>query len=717
MRAVVSDEIVAAVLAAAILAAVEVIALGSPSPALVAAVAVLLLGLGLLIGAAMAISEWAVERLRPRPIAAAAIRSAAAVIPLIPLGGALFGGGFAATLPGASTAPLWVPAVGLAALIGAVWSGSRLCRGVGRVSPRAARIALAVAVVGFAVAVELANRRLFRTEYPGVHAFLIVCSCAAVAVAIRLAAGGGRLGRGSRLRWRAGVGGAVAIAMVATLGAGLRDPAARWTIATRGTHSMHLSRMARDAFDRDGDGYAAVLGGGDCDESDPAINPGAVDVPGNGIDEDCDGADAIAPDERPTALTNAERSRYLDSDEARALRDGVTAAPVILISVDALRADQLEPTEVNRGELPALFRLLDSSVWFRNAFSPSAGTDVSLSGLVTGLVDPFVEIDTTLIEAITATGRPAHAVLPREVLRWAPRTLITRGLDSVGHVINDEIQRDVGSHTTSVLTTDRALAFVDKVTRDDPAAPFFLWVHYFDVHEHAQVELSDRHLRAIEGAGDLRQTAPKYRALLRLTDREIGRLLDALAAKGIWDRAVIALLSDHGESLGEDPRLPDRHGMYVYNALTRVPLAIRAPGAPSRQVAEPVSLIDVYPTLVELLGLDPRGELAGASQFLHMLPAPPPEPHRPGRALPLNESDQWGVLVWPHKLMVRPADNLVELYDIERDPGERDNLVGRDAEVVSRLKARYHGFPTVSFDRTPAGRRWRERQARPPRRR
>ena len=715
MRAVINDELVAGVFAAAALAVVEVIALGVWRPKMIAAVAALLLGLGLAIGCVIALQEWAVGRLRPRPLVAAGIRSSGSLIALIPLGGTLFAGGLAATLPGASSAPIWVPLAGAAALASAVWIGDRLLAGVGRLSPRASRTALIAVLVVFVVVIELANRRLFRTEYPAIHAFLIVCSCAAAAVAVRLAGDGQGLSGRRRLRWRIGTGLLVGAAMAAALVTGLRDPIERWTIAKRGTHSLHLSRMARDAFDLDGDGYAAVLGGGDCNERDAKINPGAVDVPDNDTDEDCDGVDARAPAKASGRLSAEERERYMNSEAARALRDRARVAPVIFISIDALRADQLEPTEENRSSFPNLFRLLDRSVWFRNAFSPSAGTDVSLSSFVTGRVDPFVTLEATLLEGVAGAGRRSFGVLPREVLRWAPRTLLTRGLDKLGHIVNDRFERDVGSETTSVPTTDRALAFVERATRDDPSAPFLLWAHYFDVHEHAQVELTDRHLKAIGDGEDLSRTPAKYRALLRLTDREIGRLLDELSGREILDRAVIVLFSDHGESLGEDPRLPDRHGLYVYNALTRIPLAIAAPGIIPRQVAEPVSLIDVYPTLVDLLSLPAAEGLDGASQFLYLLPEAPPGPLEPGRALPLNESDQWGVIVWPHKLMVRPADNLIELYDLEKDPAERDNLVDREPQLVSRLKQRYHAFSKVSFDRTPAGRRWREQQARPPR--
>ena len=76
---------------------------------------------------------------------------------------------------------------------------------------------------------------------------------------------------------------------------------------------------------------------------------------------------------------------------------------------------------------------------------------------------------------------------------------------------------------------------------------------------------------------------------------------------------------------------------------------------------------------------------------------------------------EWAVIAWPYKLLVRPADNLTELYDLAADPDEHDDLAGRDPARVKELRGCYGWFPEVPMDRTLAGRRWRERQAQRPR--
>jgi len=86
------------------------------------------------------------------------------------------------------------------------------------------------------------------------------------------------------------------------------------------------------------------------------------------------------------------------------------------------------------------------------------------------------------------------------------------------------------------------------------------------------------------------------------------------------------------------------------------------------------------------------------------------------RAIAIHEEAQWSVVEWPFQLLVKPSDNVIELYQLERDPAERADLARALPDVVNRLAARYAVAPEVRVDRTPAGRAWREQRAqRPPR--
>jgi arylsulfatase A-like enzyme len=148
--------------------------------------------------------------------------------------------------------------------------------------------------------------------------------------------------------------------------------------------------------------------------------------------------------------------------------------------------------------------------------------------------------------------------------------------------------------------------------------------------------------------------------------------------------------------------------------LVRILLAFHIPGVVPGQRTDSVSLIDVAPTILALAGApEAIRPLDGVDLVPAVLDAPTGRVPR-DRAIVIHEELQWAVVEWPFQLLVKPADNIVELYQLERDPDEHADLARAMPDVVARLKARYAEAPDVHVDRTPAGRAWREQRAQPP---
>ncbi len=649
-------------------------------------------------GLLVALLSLGAERLvRGRPWWLVALGLAApGLVIFVPMSATLFEGAYAQTLAVAKAAPVVLPLV--------LWLGSAAAIAVARKVLSAnedltTRAIVVLALAGALGGIIWVERHVLKTGYPGAHLAATLVVVVLAGLAIRVTRRSGLPAIVGPMIAVAAIAGAVSAAMGA-----LKDPDDRRVLAQFGDQSRDLIGLWRKVVDFDRDGSSRILGGGDCNDMDSARHPGALDKPGDGIDQDCDGADAVVIATAVTPPPEQAKS-FRDRPEVVALLEKTKGMNVLLVSVDALRADLLAPEAPHREDFPNLTKLLDQSVWFTRAIAPATGTDVSLATLLTGRFDPFQPVATTLPEAMREGRRQTRAVIPAEVLRYAGETLINRGITQLSRVRTDSEQADVGDHISAADTTQKGLEAIDSIQ----GSSWFVWMHYFDVHESHQIKVPPDMLAAVDPGATEKEHA--YRALLRGIDTEIGSLMTELASRGLADKTIVVFMSDHGESLGEDPRLLLTHGKVCYAPLVRIPLAFHVPGVPGGQRTDLVSLVDIAPTLLDLVGIIPAQMPLDGTNLVATLLDGPPELRPTGRAIAIHEQEQWGIVEWPYQLLVRPADDLTELYDIEKDPQQRSDLARSQPDVVARLKSRFASFPPLVVDRTPAGRAARERLA------
>jgi arylsulfatase A-like enzyme len=380
---------------------------------------------------------------------------------------------------------------------------------------------------------------------------------------------------------------------------------------------------------------------------------------------------------------------------------------VILISIDTLRADHLGcyghplPTSPNLDAFAAQGTLFD------DAFAPSPWTLPSHVSLLTGLyptrhgvrttdrrlADAIPSLATLLAQQGFETGAIVNAIIMRRHFGLA------QGFAAYQMVPSD--QSRVGSASR---VTDAALRWLD----DRRGRRVFLFLHYYDVHsDYRSLKRYERMFApgpsrfdgSTDQLTDVRSgrlpideagaatLAGLYDAGIRQLDRELGRLFTRLREAGWLDDSAIVVTSDHGEEILDHGGV--LHGQTHYQEMLRVPLILRGPTIPAGvRVRTPVSLVDVVPTLLALLGVAPHPGLDGIDlRPLWKTPGAPSGARwlfaagGPGMIGDTIRSVRDG----RHKLILYKRSGRRELYDLVTDPGEQENLVGMRPEVESKL--------------------------------
>ena len=477
-------------------------------------------------------------------------------------------------------------------------------------------------------------------------------------------------------------------------------PAAQEALGTdRGLLGLLVPR-GQGLLDRDGDGYSAWLGGGDCREGDPRVHPGADDLPGNGIDEDCDGEDLALPPAPPPAAV-APPPAPPQGPRARLL----ARHNIVLISIDTLRADHVGCYGYERDITPNVDRLAERSVRFSRAYSLSNKTPSVIGSLVTGRYpsehprtfahfNRFLPANVFLAERLAAADFRTSAVMSHWY--FEPKFGIGQGFQT-WEVVKDTRER-MEKVPSAHEVADKAIVALREL-RSRPG-PYHLWLHFIDPHKLyiPHPELPSLGRRAVD----------RYDGEIQFSDLHLGRFLEELYAGPDWDQTVVVLISDHGEAFGEHGEW--HHGWSLHEHQLRVPFLLRVPGLDPSVSETRVSLIDLVPTLLDLAGLPPDGgetPVRGVS-LLPALLSGGEWAARPiyAEVYPGPHNAAWSMFIEGDlKLIHRWRGNVFVLHDLAEDPGELVNLYRRPGGAGARLKARYQAWRSANVQRFDPPRR------------
>jgi len=283
---------------------------------------------------------------------------------------------------------------------------------------------------------------------------------------------------------------------------------------------------------------------------------------------------------------------------------------VILITLDTTRADHLSCYDADHGPTPNLDALAAAGTLFERCISQVPLTLPAHTTILSGSYPAFHQVRDNgsfvvpeelelLSETLRRRGFATSAFISAYVLhrKWG----LNRGWDYYGDSFRFSKLKTVSLSTIQKLAgavLPEAEAWLEKNGKQR----FFSWIHLYDPHSPYTPP---------EPFASLYRSNP-YQGEIAYMDAELGKFFSFLKARGLWDNTLIIAAGDHGEMLGEHGE--DAHGLFIYEAAVHVPLIVHSPWPlPARRVATTVELVDIVPTILEALGMDPAKTQQGKS--------------------------------------------------------------------------------------------------------
>jgi len=380
---------------------------------------------------------------------------------------------------------------------------------------------------------------------------------------------------------------------------------------------------------------------------------------------------------------------------------------VVLISIDTCRADYFSSYGYPRPTTPNIDVVGEQATRFETVVSPVPITLPAHSSILTGKVPPahgvhhnfgyqLANSNRTLAEILSAEGFGTDAIISTFVLH--SQFGISQGFDSYYDTFSAEHQNDHGLERKGGETTLRALDWINK-NKDKKS---FLFLHYYDPHyDYAPPEPF-----ASEWADDL------YAGEIAFTDYCVGQVIDRLKELDMYDSTLLIVTGDHGEMLGEHGE--NTHTYFIYESAIKVPMIIKLPGQRTGiTVSEPVGLVDIFPTVCSLLGIDAPSGTQGVdlSAFLRGNIPDNYERHLYSESVAptrFSASSLMAISDGRWKYIQAPR---AELYDVIADPGEQTNLLEKEPHRVRILEDKLREILEQSVSKDPDSRMELDRES------
>ena len=364
------------------------------------------------------------------------------------------------------------------------------------------------------------------------------------------------------------------------------------------------------------------------------------------------------------------------------IQSGTSSLNILLISLDTVRADHLSCYGYKEDTSPNIDNLAEGGTLFNDCRTNVPLTLPSHTNILSGLYpfkndvrvnSQFVPTDDypLLAEILKNHGYATAAFVGAFILD--SRFGLERGFD----LYDDDMSQGIKFSRENPLERRAEVVNASFLSwlEDEPKQPFFAFVHFFDPH--LPYTPPERFKEKYENP---------YDAEIAYTDSIVGKLLNKMEEMGLMENTLIILLSDHGEGLGEHGELD--HGVFIYEQTLRVPLIFHCPGLipQGKKIEEPVSLSDIMPTVLDILGIEAPNDCDGRSLAEAMIHkkelTPQPIYHESLYTNLLGWSPLYGITYQGWKYIQAPFP---ELYNLEEDPGELDNLYDVERKRAGEL--------------------------------